>query len=172
MIQAAVPDIVCPAVTAEKPLAPLNEELFHLVHLFQGGFAVFFSFQKRNDFSRTVTGTGAFIHLFFPFNQRLFQLRTGNFDSGVNIGGKKFTFRFFSYEHTESVFCIIFKEGRRPCGTLPFFIFCVTAGRRTAAPYGRAAVSIGNHHAITVKLCNNLTIRSFGTACAGARKFK
>ena len=152
MVKTAVTDIVSPTVSAEEPLTAFYKELLHLINTFQFNMAVFFSFQKCRNLFSPFARAFAYSHLFFPFKESVFQGRTCScgFQSFFYIRSKEFAFRFFSNQHAETVFGIVFEKGCCPSRTVALFVLRITACRCTAAPYGRTTVCIGNHHAITV----------------------
>ena len=172
MVQATITDIVSPAVAAEDPLATFDQELFHIIDLFQCRFAVFFSFQEGNDLIRTFAGAFAFSLVFFPFRKGCLQFRAGDVHSGIDVLFQQFPFRLFSQHHTETVFCVVFKEGCRPSRAMTLSVLGIAAVRCTTAPDAGAAVSVGDHHAVAEELGDDFTIRRFSTACAGAGEFE
>ena len=172
VIQAAVTDIVSPAVAAEDTLAAFDEELLHSIDLFQSRFAFFFLFQQSDDGIGALTRTFAFQFMFFPVLECFLQLRAGNIHGIVNIFFEQFAFCLFCQHHAKAIFGIIFKEGRRPGRSMTLGILCIAAVRSTAAPYRGTAVSVSNHHAVAEELGNDFTVRRFCTTSAGTGKFK
>ena len=172
MIQAAVSDIVSPAVSAENPDGFFGEQIFHRSYLGAESvavaaavFAVFNYIQnclaRRSGALSVLPGlqpliacrlnlSAAFLaQLAYKLGQSLAALRNGQI-------------------HAVAKFRVILKEGISPCGAVPFIINGIGAGGSASAVYGGAARSVGNYHAVAEKLSNQLNIGSLSAsgACA------
>ena len=110
--------------------------------------------------------------MFFPVFESFLEFRAGDIHSVVNVFFEEVAFCFFSQEHTEAIFCIVFEEGCRPSRAVTLTVLRVTAVRCTAAPNTGATMRVGYHHAIAKELRNDFTIRCFSTTCASAGEFK
>ena len=170
MVQSAVTDIIGPAVAAEDPVAAFDEVLFQIQDALQRCIGSGFFRQQFSQFISPFTGTFADIFVFFPFFHgrlqfcRAFAFRQG----GVNQFFYAIPGLFHAQEHAQPVFRIVFKQGIGPGGTMSFFVYRIRHGRGRSAPDGRAARSVGNHHAIAEQLGHQFYIRCFATAGAGA----
>ena len=67
--------------------------------------------------------------------------------------------------HTQTKFCVIFKQRVCPRWTATLFVHSIWCRWSRNCPNRRTACCIGNHHSIAVQLCYQFSIRSLTTAC-------
>ena len=171
VIQSAVTDIVSPAVTTKDPLGTFNEELFVVVDglslslplLFQLG-AELRAFQR----SRLPSPTSA-----LAIQSSIAAFRSALTESnGFHFLSQAFTNGFDTEIHTQTIFSIVFEQGVSPGRTMTLMVLGVRHGRSGSTPNGGAARSVSNHHAVTIELGYQFSIRSFAAACAGTGELK
>ena len=75
-------------------------------------------------------------------------------------------------QHAEAELSAIFKQAVAPGRALSLGIFAVRHSRNCRAPNGGAAGGIGYQHAVAIELGDQLGIRSFAAASAGAGEFQ
>ena len=78
MVQAAVADVIGPAVAAEDPLRPFDEVAFEAVDFVEDRIIAFGGFQSGGEFFGPLSGAFALVFLFEPVFDRGFQV-TGYF---------------------------------------------------------------------------------------------
>ena len=176
VIQAAVTDIIGPAVAAEHPHGGLHQHIFHVI---QSGYIRFFtagrvviqsSFQFCNQGLGSLAGSGAVILSFQPclgsFHQAYRSIFTAH-----NGGGQFHSLvaaMLNSHVHAVAEFGVVFKQGVFPSRALAFLVHCVRQRRSRAAPDGRTAGGVCHIHPVTEELGNQFGIWGFTTACTGA----
>ena len=74
--------------------------------------------------------------------------------------------------HTQTIFCVVFKQGVCPCRTMTVFVCCVRHRRCGTTPDGGAACCVCNVHSVTEQLSYQFCIRCFTTTCASAGELK
>ncbi len=178
MIQAAVTDIVGPAVSSDDPDGALGQEMAIFLDLlqqfpgrprgalefpiqqfpdairrFQGGVAQVFNgkpvFKSLLQFGRDIQGEG----LAYPFGQASALLLHGQAKAVAELG-------------------VIFKEGVGPGGSPSLGVHRVGGGGGIASVDGRAARSVGDQHARPEQLGNQLQVRGFSAAGASPAEFE
>ena len=164
VIQAAVADIVGPAVAAERPDALLGQELLILAD--EGGFLAVVVRDRGEQRIGNLAGYGRIVALFevslagipgnAAFCQRVYLVNQLVLDC------------FLAEQVAECVLRVILEQAHRPCGAVAVLVRAVRGGRGRAAVSGRAAGCVGNIHAVAEQLGDQLDVRGLAAACACA----
>ena len=169
MIQAAVADVVRPAVAAVHPHALLDEGIGALLQepdiviiFLRGGKGCLKGFAHGTGFGRIVT---------------LFKPGIDGCIEGFVFGDGKGRFRVCPgltthlvdrEAHTEAVLGVVLKQGVGRCRAVAACRFGIREGRRGGTDNISAAGGIGNIHALAEELGHQLHVRCFAAARAGS----
>ena len=135
VIQAAVTDVISPAVAAKDPMTALDKELFFFIQSCAFIALVLIFFQNGRQCFRTFTSAFADVHIIEPILHCCFQISR-------NLGSQSCFYHFsntlaglfYTQVHTQTIFGIIFEKRIRPAGTMPFAVSSIRHGRRTGTP--------------------------------------
>ena len=171
MIQPAKADIVGPAIAAQDPVGLFAEELLVMQKLLGAGIQALGKDINEGIGSGEVRfavlqrGKVIFQHLFFV--------------RGLDIADEGFGFPYQALAHgilrqvhAVAVFGVILEEGIGPGRTLALLILGIGDAGGRATPDGGAAGGIGDIHARTKQLGEELGIGGFAAAGAGAGEFQ
>ena len=174
MVQAAEADVVGPAVAAEDPAALLVEEVLvghdALVALaVTGGLGLHHSEELRRG---GLVGLAVVIGLKILLRSRDLGGILAVFGDVADVLRQIVTDLLLAEIHAEAVLRVILEQGVGPGGTLAFLVDGVRAGGSRAAPDGRAAGRVGDHHVIAEQLRDQAGIARLGAAGAGTGELK
>ena len=112
MVEAAVADIIGPAVAAEDPVAAFDEEIPFVVEVLQDRILPFMNFQKSCETVGTLPRPRAFSLVVEPVFQGIFDIGRDIFmECGFCQAGCMTAVVFSPQEHAEAILGIVFKEG-------------------------------------------------------------
>ena len=154
-------------------MTAFDKELFFFIQSCAFIALVLIFFQNGRQCFRTFTSAFADVHIIEPILHCCFQISR-------NLGSQNCFYHFsntlaglfYTQVHTQTIFGIILKKRICPAGTMAFAVSSIRHGRRTGPPDRGTARSVGDHHAVTNKLCNQFGIRSFAAAGTGAGELK
>ena len=135
VIQAAVTDVISPAVAAKDPMTALDKELFFFIQSCAFIALVLIFFQNGRQCFRTFTSAFADVHIIEPILHCCFQIsRNLGSQSCFYHFSNTFAGLFYTQVHTQTIFGIILEKGICPAGTMPFAVSSIRHGRRTGTP--------------------------------------
>ena len=170
MVQSAVADVVCPAVSAEAPYGLLYEEVL-LFDQFVGKslcFAV-----QLGGLNGCKQGLGELSGLLAvrkcvqPLCSRIVdgRIRLGKL---LNYICKTLSDLAYACSHAQTVLRVVLEQGVGPGRTSAVLVRGVRHGRCGSAPDGGTSCSVGDHHSVAEELGYYLDVRSLAAASAGA----
>ena len=164
MIKSAVADIVGIAVTADNPEGTLGEVVLKL----QSRLSIFIVavFERADEFCRRFERGFGIIHILAESGNLFFQFAF--FFQSLEVIQRTRSQLFLGDQHTKAVFSRIFKEGVGPGDTVAFAVLAIGRRRSRTTIDGGAARRIGDLHAFAEELADQLEVRSFTAARAGA----
>ena len=174
MIHTAVADVVCPAVTAEDPLRTLDKVVVVTVDAAEELVRPLLLLEQLAQEVGAVARSLTAVALVEPELHRRLELRRAllGLQCLRHSGSERLTYRLCAEQHTETILCVVLEQRVRPCRTAALMVLRVRNGRCTGAPNGGAARCIGDHHAVSKELRDELGIRCLTAACARPREFK
>jgi len=179
MIQAAIANVVRPAVAAKNPHGLLDQHIVIVYHKLvqRVGFAaaaaafVHRLFVGHAQFVGRGLGSIPVVHCGKPFGGGFFQAPRGG---RIHVGqffddfGQLSPALFYRQLHTHPIFGVVLKQRVRPSRALPLAVGGVGHRRRGTAPNGGTARGVGNIHTVTKQLGNQLGVRRFAATRASA----
>ena len=168
VVETTETDIVSPTVATEDPHGFLSEVVFFsedrlasiAINLFEFCNVCFGSFFVC---STIVEGVNPSLCSSFELCGSTFACK-----NSLSLSEEFFTDGLLTEVDTETVFCVVFKEGVAPSRTTTgFTVYSVRSGRCGAAPNGGTTGCVGNIHSFAEELSDESGVRSFSTTCAG-----
>ena len=166
VVNTAVADIECPAVTAEDPVGLLGQELLILEDL--KSFRGTVSSQSRYQLvSSRAVGRANLVGV-DPFFGSCLDIIAGCLSQSLDFAFQFVTKSLLAQEHTETEFSGILEQGVGPCGTEASLVQSIRSGRRGVAPDGGTSCRVGDVHSVAEQLSDQLRVRCLTAACARA----
>ena len=168
MVQAAVSDIVCPAVPSQYPVGWLGEHVLLVIHG-RKGLVVRPILQEFLYLHRDRFAVVAHVHNIQPPYKKFLELAlrlVSHYGLPYIVREPRSPCRGCKI-HAKTVLRIVLEQRIRPCGTMTLFILAVCRAGSVGRPYGGAARCVGYDHPVSVKLSDGLDVGRF--TAAGAR---
>ena len=172
VIQTAEADVVCPAVAAEDPDGLLGNVLLALQDLCRLLAAGSSSLLQLSDqgLCGLVVGLGVVLGCdeLLVSSLQLSRSLVGT-SNLCDLLDQVLADGLLADVQAQTMLCVILEQGVAPCRTMAAVL--VDGVRRDgsgAAPDGGAAGSVGDVHLLAEQLSDQTSVRSLGTACAGA----
>ena len=165
VIESAVTDVISPAVAAHDPERTFEEGVGDV----EEALAVFavtageFGLEGR-DVGADAVEVG--IRLLFAVHEAIDEVFTEFVGVFLQEGFGEVHLLVEGEAHTETEFGVVFEEAVGPGRTVAVFVGCPRRGGQVAAVNRGAARRVGDDHAITEELADELNIRRFVAACA------
>src|SRR5699024_5442839 len=176
VVQAAVADVVCPAVAAEDPDRLLGDVLLVLQDLSGLLAACGSGLLQLGDqgLGGSVVGAGVVLGLDELGVSSLQILRSlVRADDLVDLADQVLTDGLLAQIQAQAVLGVVLEQGVDPGGTMAaVLVDGVGRDGRGAAPDGGAAGGVGDVHLLTEQLGDQTCVRSLGAAGAGARELQ
>ncbi len=178
MVDAAVADIVGPAVTADDPHGLVAEVIGKFADLLEGrAVAAFQSFCNRG-FRLRLRFDGFRSLGVVPVAHGVIE-SVLEFRRSLVAGEDLFHFLLqqcavgiHGHAHAESEFRVVFEQGVRPCRTASVFVLGIRNRREGSAVDRGAAGGVRDHHVLAEQLRHQFDVRSFAAAGARSGEFK
>ena len=173
VVQAAESDVIAPAVTAEDPLALLDEAVTEFEELLADIAAALL--HQRDELVGNFLGLEGVLAVVDPL-----------LEEGLDFVAAAVALEAFLHNalhavahlaggggHTEAELSVVLKQRVGPGGTeAAAVVLAVGGGRSRAAVDGGAARGVGHHHLLAEKLGDALQVRGLAAAGAGAAELK
>ena len=171
VIEAAVTDIVGPAIAAHDPEGAFeegirdSEESFGLIGIATSEFSF-----NGGDISANAFEIG--IRFLFAVDEAIYEF-VAEFSGEVfdEVLGEVLLL-VESESHTETELGVIFEEGVRPSGTMTIFVNGPRRGGKVTTVDGGATSCVGDDHAITEELGDEFDVRRLTATSASARELE
>ena len=169
VVEAAESDIIAPTVTAEDPLALLDEAVTELEELLADVAAA--GLHQRDELVGDFLGAESVLAVLDPLGEE-----------GLDFGAAAVALQAFLHNalhavahlaggggHTETELSVVLKQRVGPGGAeAAAVVLAVGGGRSRAAVDGGAARGVGHHHLLAEELGDALQVRGLAAAGAGA----
>ena len=171
MVEAAVTDVVGPAVAAEDPDGLLVQVLFVLQDLGRLRATVLGSSLERGN--ERLDGLGVRLAIGHGVEVRRDKIlglsrRLVVSCHGFQLADQAVTHRLVTQQHAQTVLGIVLEQGVRPRRPATLCVHRIRRRSGRTAPDGRATRGVRDVHAIAEQLGDQLGVRRFGAAGAGA----
>ncbi len=178
MVEAAVTDVVSPAVAAEDPNRLLDEAVRSVLDCAEHFLELALSSLDSRGKSGFDCGCGFLravrrIFVCFPIVESGFHfVRAAKLDCLVCVAYEFGDSRLIAEVHAVAEFRVVLKERVCPCGTVTRFVCRVRAGGSASAVDRRTARSVCDDHAIAEELGDELDVRRLAAARARTAEFE
>mmetsp|Transcript_62541 Transcript_62541/g.139640 ORF Transcript_62541/g.139640 Transcript_62541/m.139640 type:complete len:468 (+) Transcript_62541:1992-3395(+) len=186
VIQAAVPDVVCPAVTTHDPEAAAPEHVLQVMKCLDLRMKVFLLLQQRLQLfhdlvvDATAPRQQQVVHLLLAHDQVLLQglpeligHRHGLVgQSCLHLQGEVVAPLLEGLAHAETELRVVLEKRIRPRRALALRVDCVGEGRIRTSPNGGATRGIGNDEPFTEELRHQLDMGGLSTTLTGTAELE
>ena len=170
VVEAAVADVVGPAVAADDPDGFVDEVVGNEVEAHGVGGAERSEFCTKGGDAGTLVGDlglGGLRGAEDRVDEERVELRSEELEEGAGVCGALVG----GEAQTEAELGVVFEEGVGPCGAAAVFIGAIRRGGEVAAVDGGAAGGVGHDEAVAVELREEFEVRGLAAAGAGAGEF-